>query len=93
VDELGVTLAIEGEPSPTFASEKSETSTPFTDSLNVAVHCTEAAFVGVAPARASETTVGATESTDQMNDVAELALEPLTARTSNVCEPWASGPG
>jgi hypothetical protein len=40
-----------------------------------------------------ETTVGATESIDQVNDVDELVLEPLTVRTWKVCEPWASGPG
>jgi len=43
---------------PVFASAKSAVSTPVTLSLNVTVHCTLAAFVGDAPTRAIETTVG-----------------------------------
>ena len=60
VAAFGVTFVIAGvPPSPLLTSEKSLGSTPFTASLNVTVHCTEAAFVGDGPARLIEVTVGA----------------------------------
>src|SRR5262245_11435751 len=57
------TLVIAGEPpSPAFANAKSVLSTPVTDSLNVTVQSTDAAFEGVEPTRTMELTVGAVRS-------------------------------
>jgi hypothetical protein len=62
----------------------------FTASLNVTVHDTDAAFVGLEPARFMDETVGAVESIDQAYEVAELDLLPDTAEIWKVCDPWAS---
>jgi hypothetical protein len=59
--------------------------TPVTLSEKVTVHCTADAFVGDAPTRPIETTVGALVSTVQEYDVGSLVDEPETARTWNVC--------
>src|SRR5215218_4089527 len=58
-----VTLVIDGDVRPEFASAKSAASTPVTLSLNVTVQLTLDAFVGLEPARLIETTVGAVAST------------------------------
>ena len=56
----GVTDVIAGEPPrPVLTSWKSPASTPDTDAENVTVQLTDAAFVGLAPARTIELTIGA----------------------------------
>jgi hypothetical protein len=67
-------------------------STPVTLSENTIAHWALEALVGLEPTRLMETALGTIESIDHVYDVAELVVEPLTARTWNVCAPWASGP-
>ena len=90
-----VTPVTAGDPvSPTGTSEKfpPPAATPVTGSLKVTVHDTDVKFVGEGLARLIESTVGAVRSISHVYAVAALVEEPDTARTSNVCDPAASGP-
>ena len=79
---------------PVVASAKSDVSTPLTDSENVAVNWTDAAFVGLEPTRVIELTVGGvvsgglatTKTLDGLNEpvanpvpVAVVTVEELVA--------------
>jgi hypothetical protein len=70
-----VTAVIAGvPPRPPFVKLKSLAVTPFTGSLNVTVHDTLEAFVGLEPARAIDVTVGAVVSSVNVIALPEKAL-------------------
>ena len=88
VEMFGLTAVTAGEPpNPTFASAKSVASTPFTGSLKVTVHCTDAALVGEEPTRATVDTDGGIESTSHVQEVVELVCVAVFAYTWKVFDP------